>query len=376
MADELDKYAVSNETQQNTETEVTTSGTETQTTQTTDTGGQASQTEQAQSQGTVETKPDEFINTFNQRYSSSFKTDDDIKNVLSLTQKVASLEEKANLSVAQTKEIETYKQQLQELRDKGNSEFLEKPLIRQAYVAQQLLEKYPDKDPETLRQIVMSDVDKLSDIDVLVKSQKINHPRLSESDIKAVLYKKHGIDPDTKPEEWDSIARTEIAMDAETARANIKALTSGIELPKTVSKEDRVRIESEAHAKRVQDSTPLKADFTSFDKFKNKKGDFEFDVPSDFKSKLGDTFDAMFIKDGLEPTQENLQMAKELRDAQFLYQHFDTIREIEYKRGQTDLQKKIDEKLSNNQPPNTATASDEGRQTENKKGLAAFLAEN
>ena len=367
MADTLDKYAVQSTEvgqTQNTGTEVTTPATETTTTQTADTGTAPA----------VETKPDEFIDNFNKRYSSSFKSDDDIKNVLSLQQKIVDLEQKATLSATQTKEIETYKQQIEELRTKGNSDFLEKPLIRKAYIADQLLAKYPDKDPFTLQEIVMLDVDKMGDIDVLVKSQKINHPRLSENDIKAVLYKKHSIDPDTKPEEWDSIARTEIAMDAETARANIKALTNDIQMPKTVSKEERERQERESFESRVKTSTPLKADFTSFDKFK--KGDFEYDVPSDFKSKLGDTFDAMFVKDGLEPTPENLQMAKELRDAQFIFQHFDKIREVEYKRGQTDLQKKIDEKLNNNQPPNTATASDEEKQTENKKGLAAFLAEN
>jgi hypothetical protein len=373
MADELDKYAVSNETQQNTGEGVTTPTTETQTTQaSTETTTQ--QSTQQTDTGAVNTTPDPFIEELNKKYSTSFKGEEELKSIFGMPSKISELEGKAKLADDFSKKVEEYKQQLQELREKGNSEFLEKPLIRKAYVADQLLAKYPDKDPFVLQEIAMVDVDKMGDIDVLVKSQKINHPRLSESDIKAVLYKKHGIDPDTKPEEWDSIARTEIAMDAETARANIKALTSGIELPKTVSKEDRVRIESEAHAKRVQDSTPLKADFTSFDKFK--KGDFEFDVPSDFKSKLGDTFDAMFIKDGLEPTTENLQMAKELRDAQFLYQHLDKIREIEYKRGQTDLQKKIDEKLNNNQPPNTATSTDEGKQTENKKGLSAFLAEN
>ena len=363
--DFLNKFAVpptEGETQ-NTETAVTTEVTENTT-----------QTDTGQSQTTEETKPDEFINTFNQRFSTSFKADEDVKNVLGLQQKIAEYETKAKLSDDLAKRVEDYEKQLQESKNNGNSEFLSKPLIRQAYVAQQLLEKYPDKDPETLRQIVMSDVEKMGDLDVLVKSQKINHPNLAESDIKAVLYKKYGVDSETNPTDWDSIAKTEIAMDAESARATIKALTNGIELPKAVTQEERAKLESENLQKRIQSTSSLKAEFTSFDKFKD--GDFEFDVPNDYKSKLGDTFDAMFIKGGMEATEENKRTAIELRDAMFLKENFQKILEVAVKKGQTEIQKKLDEALHNTKPPNTATATDEGDQTGTRPGLSKFLEDN
>ena len=220
----------------------------------------------------------------------------------------------------------------------------------------------------------MADVSKMSDLDVLVKNQKINHPQIAEGDIRAALCKKHGIDPDTKPEEWDSVTRAELAMSADDARANIKALTNGIELPKAVTKEEREQAATQTMQQRIQTAEPLKAEFTAFDKFKD--GDFEYDVSSDYKSSLGKTFDAMFIQNGMEPTKENLQTAVELRDAMFLRQNFQKIKEVITKQAQTEIQKKLDIALNNTTPPNTTTATDEGGQEQTLPGLSKFLTDN
>jgi hypothetical protein len=211
----------------------------------------------------------------------------------------------------------------------------------------------------------------MSDIDVLVKAQKINHPNIAENDLKAAIYRKNGIDPDTNPEEWDSVTRAELAMSADDARATLKTLTSGIEFPKAATKEQREAEATQAMQKRVQAVEPLKAEFTAFDKFK--LGDLEYDTPSDFKSKLPDMFQAMFIDAGLDPTPENQKTALELRDMTFLYQNFDKIKEVIAKQAQVEIQKKLDEALNNTKPPNTATASDEGSPQDTRRGLGAFL---
>ena len=220
----------------------------------------------------------------------------------------------------------------------------------------------------------MSDVSKMSDLQVLVKNQKIDLPNLAESDIELALKDKYGIDPDTKPEEWSSIAKTKIAIDAQGARANIKTLTSGIEFPKAVTKEQRDADAATALQKRIQATDPLKTEFTTFDKFK--KGAIDYDVPADFKTKLPDMFQAMFIDAGLEPTPENKATAMELRDMTFLYQNIDKIIEVKVKEGQTEIQRKLDEALNNTKPPNTKTATDEGSPQDNRRGLAAFLEDN
>jgi hypothetical protein len=330
-------------------TETTATATETVATET--------QTAQAQAQTTVETKPDEFIEQMNKRFGTSFKAETEVKDIFGLPQQIEGYKSELTKTKDYASKIEQYEKQLEEYKNNGNAEFLQKPLIRKAFVADQLLAKYPDKDPYTLQEIVMADVSKMSDIDVLVKAQKINHPSLAENDIKAAIYRKHGIDPDTKPEEWDSVVKAELTMSADDARANIKALTNGIELPKTVTKEERERVANEAMQARVQAIEPFKADYLAFDKFK--RGNIDFDVPSDFKSKLPDMFKASMIDSGLEPTDENKQALMELRDMTFLYQNFDKIVEVAVKAGQTEIQKKLDEALHNTKPPNTATATDE-----------------
>jgi hypothetical protein len=357
---------------QNTGTE--TSAPETQT-PSTETSTPTPQTGQAQSQTTTtETKPDEFIQTLNTRFGTQFKAENEVKDIFGLPQKIAGYESELTKAKDYASKIEQYENQIKEFKNNPNgADLLEKPLLRKAYIADQLLAKYPDKDPYTLQEIVMSDVSKMSDIDVLVKAQKINHPNIAESDLKAAIYKKNGIDPDIKPEEWDSVTRAELAMSADDARATLKTLTSGIEFPKAVTKEQRDADAATALQKRIQATDPLKTEFTTFDKFKIEKGNIDYDVPADFKAKLPDMFQAMFIDAGLEPTPENKATAMELRDMTFLYQNIDKIIEVKVKEGQTEIQKKLDEALNNTTPPNTATATDLGSPQDNRRGLGAFL---
>lgn len=308
----------------------------------------------AQSAGTQEA--DTLIENLNKRFGTSFKGDEDVKGVFGLQQKIADLEPKLT---DYSKKIEDYEKQIENFKNADYSGYLEKPLVRKAYVAEQLLAKYPDKDPFVLQEIVMTDVEKMGDLDVLVKNQKINHPKLQENDIKAVLFKKYGIDPETNPTDWDSIAKTEIAMDAESARANIKALTSGIEMPKTASKEELEKAQQATLQKRITDTAPIKEEFVKFDKFKDPRiEDFDYDVPNDYKSKLGDMFEAMVINAGMEMTPENKEALMELRDSLLLKQELPKIWDIAFKKGQVSVQKKIDEELSNNKLPNTTTKTD------------------
>ena len=80
----------------------------------------------------------------------------------------------------------------------------------------------------------------------------------------------------------------------------------------------------------------------------------------------------------MEPTKENLDIAKEMRDGQFLLQNFPKIREVIAKQAQVELQKKIDEELSNNKQPNTTTASDDNANREELPGpsLSSAFANN
>ena len=360
--------------QPNTDVAGTPPATETQT-PSTETSTPTPQVEPTQPQTTAtETKPDVFFDEMNKRFGTSFKADAEVKDIFGLPQKIATYESELTKAKDYASKIEQYEKQIENFRNDPNADLLGKPLIRQAFIAQQLKDKFPDKDENALREIAMSDVSKMSDLQVLVKNQKIDLPNLAESDIELALKDKYGIDPDTKPEEWSSIAKTKIAIDAQGARANIKTLTSGIEFPKAVTKEQRDADAATALQKRIQATDPLKTEFTTFDKFK--KGAIDYDVPADFKTKLPDMFQAMFIDAGLEPTPENKATAMELRDMTFLYQNIDKIIEVKVKEGQTEIQRKLDEALNNTKPPNTKTATDEGSPQDNRRGLAAFLEDN
>jgi len=302
----------------------------------------------------VTTQVDEFIDKFNQRYSSTFKTDDGIRGILGSPQKIAEYE-------AKLKDFDSFKTKNEELlrineeiKNNTYSDIFSKPRMRSAYIVDQLVNKYPDKDPDALQEIVMADLDKMGDLDLLVKAQKLDLPKFSEADIKNVLLEKYGIDADTKPEEWSSTAKLKIAMDAQRARTDLKNISQGIEVPKVVTKEERERMQNEALQKRLKDVEPLKAKFLQFDKFKN--GDFEYETSAEDRSKLPDMFQAMFIDAGLEPTPENEAAITELRDALFVLHNFPKLMDVAGKKYAVEVQRKLDEALSNTTPPNTAQA--------------------
>jgi hypothetical protein len=191
-------------------------------------------------------KPDEFIENLNKEYGTQFKSKDEFKGIFELPKKVTEYEGRLKEAEGWKAQNEQYQKQIEEMKNAGNSEFLSKPLVQKAYVAEQLLAKYPDKDPFVLQEIAMTDVSKLSDLDALVKNEKMDLPDASEADIKSHFLDKYGLDPDTPPAEWSSVAKTRMAIDAKSARANIRSLTTGIELPKAVSKEDREKVAAES----------------------------------------------------------------------------------------------------------------------------------
>jgi hypothetical protein len=80
----------------------------------------------------------------------------------------------------------------------------------------------------------------------------------------------------------------------------------------------------------------------------------------------------MFIQAGMDMNEQNLATAIRMRDSNFLYENFGKIREAIVKQAQTDLQAKIDAELHNTQPPNTATATDQGGE-QTLPGIGALI---
>jgi hypothetical protein len=219
-----------------------------------------------------------------------------------------------------------------------------------------LLAKYPDRDPFVLQELAMADVDKMSDLDVLARERKIRS-KSSLEDIKAVIRKELGIDPDQKPEEWDSVVKTELELKASDARDRIKQLFAGIELPKVVTKEEREALQVKLLEDRKKTTQPFKEIFKKFDVYKN--GDFEFAPPEEFKTQLEDVFNGIFIDSGLPINEENLATAELIKKALFVEEYFPKMKEVIEKQVEAKLKAEQDKLLHNDTPPNTAIASDQ-----------------
>jgi len=332
-------------------------------------------TEQTTEQATETTEetPDTFIEDFNKRYNTQYKADDEIKGLFTLPGKVKEYEDKYNDYDSLKSSVDQYKDELEEVKATHMSDLLSKPRIRSAYIAEQLVAKYPDRDPDILANIAMSDIDKMDDLEVLAKERKMRGSKSSLDNIKAVIIKELGIDAELKPEEWDSLVTTEIEMKATDARDRIKTLLKDIELPKVVSKEDREAQQAKFLEEKTKAIAPVKEVFTKFDTYKN--GDFEFVAPDEFKSKLPDIFDSMFIKAGLEVNEENIATAELLKKALFVEEYLPKMLEVKEKEVLARVKAEQDALLHNDTPPNTATATDQPTEEEdpNRPGLSKFF---
>jgi len=341
---------------------------ETQATSTESTESTETTTEENTSQET----PDTFIEDFNKRYNAEIKSDDEVKELFTLKGKVSEYETKLAGHDELKLSVDKHKEELEEVKKNGLSDLLEKPLIRQAYIAQQLINKYPDRDPDILGELAMSDIEKMPDIDVLARERKMRGSKSSLENIKAVIVKELGIDPEQKPEEWDSLVTTELELKATDARDRIKTLLKDIEIPKPVSKEERELQATKALEEKVKSVQPIRDIFNKFDTYKN--GDFEFEPPEEFKSKLDDIFKGMFIDGGLTVNEENIATAELIKKALFVEEYLPKMMEVKEKEVIARLKAEEDARLNNDTPPNTATATDQGEpENPDQPGLSSFF---
>jgi hypothetical protein len=218
----------------------------------------------------------------------------------------------------------------------------------------------------------MSDIDKMDDLEIIARERKVDGSKSSIENIKAVIKKSLGVDPEQRPEEWDELVKTELEIKATDARKRIKQMVEGIELPKVVTKEEREAQQTSILEGKKKAAEPFKEIFKKFDTYKN--GDFEFVVPEEFKSKLEDVFKGMFIDSGLEINDKNLATAELIKRALFVEENLPKMLEVKEKQVMAKLKEEQDKLLHNDTPPNTATATDQGTPTDpNKPGLSSFF---
>jgi len=313
-----------------------------------------------------EPKADVFFDNFNKRYNTTYKSDDEVKPLFELPKKVAEYEEKLKDRDELAKSVEQYKKDLEELRAFGNSDLLQDPLIQKAFVASQLKLKYPNRDEFLLQQIAMSDIDKMSDIEAIAKEKMIDIKGLTFERAKLAKLADFGVDPATPPEEWDEVTKARIEIAGAEAKQRMKLIPEGIKLPRIATKEEKEAQAAKALEEKVKATAPIRETFKKFDEYVN--GDFRFAATDEFRAKLDDVFQGMFIDSGLEVNETTLKNAEFFKRAMFVEEYFPKMREVIIKEAQAALKEQIEKELHNDTPPNTATATDQEVKPE-KKGL-------
>ena len=329
-------------------------------------------TETQATEGVTQTQAVDWIAEFNKTFGTQYKSHEEIKPLTELPSKIKEYEEKENSYKAFVEQEKGYKSKIEELESSLNP--LKHFSSPEAYIAERLRIQHPDKNPILLQEIATTDLTKLDDVKVLVKSILLEQPDLAESAVEEYLQEEYGIDKDTPREEWSNALKTKIKIKAAEKRKELAVLKSQIKTPEVLTPEQRAAKVEEAKEATKKAIAPYADKFAQYDKFARTIGDkqFEFVVPDDYKAELKSMFETFFLA-GNEVNENTLTAIQDVRDGQMLLRNFDHV----YRSIESDVEarvkKEYDERLGNAAPPNTATATDDGNGAERPDGMGAFL---
>lgn len=177
---------------------------------------------------------------FNKTYNTDFKSDEDIKAVLQLPSKAKELEDRL-------KDYDTVKTDLEFYKNSNNP--LQWFASENEFRAQQFLKKNPDKDAGVAVRLFSADLNKMSDVDLLVQYELLTGVVGGEPTARELVASKYDVDLDN-PSEWSAIAKTKLQRMAGEVRKEINLLKDEIKLPETVD----LNTKREAQAKADQEA--------------------------------------------------------------------------------------------------------------------------
>jgi hypothetical protein len=179
-------------------------------------------TEDTATESTTTEQPTVFeVNDFNQRFSTDFKDEDSIRNVLSSVERVSELE-------AQLKELDSLKEE--NLLLKESLDPLKYFDTEDDFKVALFKKQFPDKDASVAHKILTKDLSQMSDRDVIAHSILLDNPDLKGGLQGAIemVNDKYGIDEDG---DLDALTENKIKVDARSARSSINTIKSQIQLP-------------------------------------------------------------------------------------------------------------------------------------------------
>lgn len=191
---------------------------------------------------TPEPAQTDFWSSLNSKLNTDFKSEDDIKSLVESASKTKALEE-------QLKELETLKADIEFYRESANP--LKHFANEDEYRVQQFRKGNPDKNASVAYQVFTSDLDKLSDLDVLTKYELLNNDvEGGDAGAKELVAQQYSLDLESDPKDWSTLSRNQLKKAANLVRREMKDLKESYKLPEKVDLASKRQSDQQAVAQR------------------------------------------------------------------------------------------------------------------------------
>jgi hypothetical protein len=302
------------------------------------------------------------VEKFNEWSGRKFEKEDDIKTIFEKVDKIPEYEEKiSKIQELEKKneDFEFYKNEVQKLADAYNplNAFGGNEKAYKDYTTMQQIGQ--GKDPGVVQKVVQTDLDKMSDLDVLSLQAQFNAPTLAgQGDaIKKAILEQNNVEMDEDFNINGDINLTasqkiNIATQAAQARNTLNTLKNSVEIPKHEDVKQQIEQKLQERKDFIEKSTDFfktEGKRLSEDFKKLEKDDFVFDVPQEFRDKLPEYVTQYALNNNIEPTKENMEkVANEVKTA-FEIQYREQIAKSMIKDALTKQEKEFMDKYENNQ---------------------------
>lgn len=237
------------------------------------------------------------------------------------------------------------------------------------FIAQQLKIKYPDKNPDILQKIVEG-TDKLDDETALAYNYLLNDSNFPGG-VEAMKnhIRRMYFGEDYDPAELDEFKKKQLRIDANSARQRLNDFTKVEGLPKFKTAEER-------KAEFEQQIGDLTEKWRPFDvipaKFEREVAGHKFNFTYGEDKSLDDYADTFIKASALEPTEENVDLVKDVLEEHAVWMNLDKILESYGNQVKSEVLMQADKEVGNEKPPNRAEATDE-KKVKTPSGVEAFL---
>lgn len=339
-------------------------------------GQAAPQTSPVEEPPTPATDPADWfdLTRLNERFGTEFKSEDDIKALIS------SLTDNQEL-ISKRDYYKELEETLQAVVDQASQMYGSKEGFAARYKIEHLSQ---GKDAGVVSRIVTSDIDKLSELEALALRLQYLSPSLADKPDKVVkgLLKEYGVDiddPDFNPDNIeisDPQQLVRLAQHGADAKSYLKNLVDGVQVPEIkdfksevqakVAEKQKALAEQEAARQKLADQWTGKVkditdqlktiEFKRKDKDGNETVKFTYDVPQDFVKSLIPYLSKYAVDNGYDLTQENVaKVQSEL--VQFVKEeHIDELMDAYASHVSSKIKDEVDNKVHNNKPINQTEA--------------------